>query len=420
MRTSLQSPRSGLQALCGSGASQKRRNFRIRRPPGRPGLAQEFRRIYRTRGIPSDTVIASNLARIPARLMSHQEQKSRKTRLTLSRKEIVRPLALFAGVLAGYFATIAVMLASPVAISFAVVPVCAIFTGLLFVIAHDACHQSFTSSRRLNHVIGRIAFLPALTSYSLWDHEHNRRHHRFNNVRHFDFDFAPMDAEEFAEASPSLRRWYSFSRSAVGVPFHWIYESWFKRLIFPRASVLGTIHFAHGADAALLWGLLAGYAALLAFVGAAFGKGILVSVALGIVLPFLILSLSISVVIFVHHTHFLVPWYASVEQWRENRGAICGTVHVKLPTLGRKLSLNIMVHNAHHYAPGVPMYHLREMQQELAAPGIVRWRWSLSAYREVCARCKLFDFAASRWTDFAAVATSGTLIRKAPASALAL
>jgi hypothetical protein len=48
----------------------------------------------------------------------------------------------------------------------------------LFVIGHDACHQSYTSSRFLNHVVGRIAFLPALHSFSLWDREHNHRHHR--------------------------------------------------------------------------------------------------------------------------------------------------------------------------------------------------------------------------------------------------
>jgi omega-6 fatty acid desaturase (delta-12 desaturase) len=351
--------------------------------------------------------------------MSHDEHGSRKARLTLSRKEILRPLALFVGLLAGYFASIAAMLSSSMAISIAMVPVCASFAGALFVIAHDACHQSFTSSRRLNHVIGRIAFLPALTAYSLWEHEHNRRHHRFNNVRHFDFDFAPMSAEEFAAASPAQRRWYSFSRSAAGVPFYWIYESWFRRLIFPRSSMLGPIRVEHCVDTALVWGFLAGYCALLALVGSWFGKPALASIALGIVLPFLILSLTISLAIFVHHTHFLVPWYGSIEEWRENRGAVCGTVYVKLPSLGRRLSLNIMVHNAHHYAPGIPLYHLRQMQQALVAPAMVRWRWSMTAYREVCARCKLFDFSASRWTDFNGVAASGPLIDKTRSSVLA-
>src|SRR5689334_25432109 len=38
-------------------------------------------------------------------------------------------------------------------------------TGRLFIIGHDACHQSLTPHRRLNHWLGRIAFLPSLTPY---------------------------------------------------------------------------------------------------------------------------------------------------------------------------------------------------------------------------------------------------------------
>ena len=40
-------------------------------------------------------------------------------------------------------------------------------TGRLFIVGHDACHQSLTPHRRLNHWLGRIAFLPSLTPYGL-------------------------------------------------------------------------------------------------------------------------------------------------------------------------------------------------------------------------------------------------------------
>ena len=40
-------------------------------------------------------------------------------------------------------------------------------TGRIFILGHDACHQSFTAHRTLNKVLGRIAFLPSLTPYSL-------------------------------------------------------------------------------------------------------------------------------------------------------------------------------------------------------------------------------------------------------------
>ena len=35
-----------------------------------------------------------------------------------------------------------------------------VFTGLLFLVGHDACHGSFTPSAVLNRVLARIAFLP--------------------------------------------------------------------------------------------------------------------------------------------------------------------------------------------------------------------------------------------------------------------
>ena len=55
--------------------------------------------------------------------------------------------------------------------------------GRLFIIGHDGCHQSLTPHRGLNKVIGRIAFLPSLTPYSLWDTGHNVVHHGYTNLR---------------------------------------------------------------------------------------------------------------------------------------------------------------------------------------------------------------------------------------------
>src|SRR5271165_3652999 len=49
---------------------------------------------------------------------------------------------------------------------------CGFVIGRLFIIGHDACHQSFTEHRGLNRWIGRIAFLASLTPYSLWEVGH--------------------------------------------------------------------------------------------------------------------------------------------------------------------------------------------------------------------------------------------------------
>src|ERR1039457_3569713 len=55
--------------------------------------------------------------------------------------------------------------------------VAALWIARLFVIGHDACHGSYTPNQLLNKWIGRIAFLPSLTPYSLWEIGHNLAHH---------------------------------------------------------------------------------------------------------------------------------------------------------------------------------------------------------------------------------------------------
>lgn len=67
----------------------------------------------------------------------------------------------------------------------------------LFLIGHDACHGSFFGSARLNAVCGRIAFLPSMTAFSLWEVGHNTAHHGFNNLKGRDQVWAPFSKAEF-------------------------------------------------------------------------------------------------------------------------------------------------------------------------------------------------------------------------------
>ncbi len=74
-----------------------------------------------------------------------------------------------------------------------------------------------------------------------------------------------------------------------------------------------------------------------------------------------------SFVVYLHHTHPQVPWYKNIEEWYAKNGKISGTVHVRFSWLLSKLMLEIMEHNAHHYAPGVPLYHLSAMQNKMCS-----------------------------------------------------
>lgn len=345
------------------------------------------------------------------------QQQASIQRLQLARAKLALPLGLFLSVACAYAACVVAILIEPLWASVILVPVCGALVIMLFVIGHDACHQSFTSSPLLNHIIGRMAFLPAVHSFSLWDREHNLRHHRFNNIKHLDYVWAPLTPTEFARAGPWQRFRYRFYRTPGGVFFYYLFDLWPQRLLVPRRHLVGRVRSIYVADCAFLAITLAVYATTIAAVGHQFGKGAILSIALTLVLPFLIFMPAISAAIFLHHTHYDVPWYSSRDQWRERLGAVYGTVHVEFPTLFRWLILNIMVHNAHHYAPRVPLYRLAEMQGLVETPQVTKWRFSVEGYVDICARCKLFDYDNCQWLDFAGNATGGAGLRGASASA---
>ncbi len=78
---------------------------------------------------------------------------------------------LFGAVLAG------VALAPHWAAKLALGVLAGLLIARLFIIGHDACHQSLTPRRGLNKWLGRLTFLPSLTPYSLWEVGHNVVHH---------------------------------------------------------------------------------------------------------------------------------------------------------------------------------------------------------------------------------------------------
>jgi omega-6 fatty acid desaturase (delta-12 desaturase) len=325
------------------------------------------------------------------------------------RRGLAIPILFFVAILALHGAVTAAILMSEGMVLIALIPLSGLLVILLFVIGHDACHQSFTSSGPINDCIGRIAFLPSLHAFSLWDREHNRRHHRYNNIRGMDYAWVPWSPQEFAQATPFGRLKYRFYRDPGGVFFYYLFEIWAQRKIFPRRSMVGKLQVAYFLDTALVWIFSIVYATSLAHFGARFGRTAFESISLAFVLPFLIFSTLISIAIYLHHTHYQVPWYNDVAQWKRENGAIHGTVHVRFPWLARKLILHIMEHTAHHVAPRVPLYRLEPVQEEISRCGPVTWQFSVAEYFRVCGRCKLFDYDRGSWADFSGNATSNPL-----------
>ena len=121
-------------------------------------------------------------------------------------KQTLIAIALLVADIAIWFALIVgVVLIDNLLIKIILGNVAGFWIGRLFILGHDACHQSYTPHRELNKVLGRIAFLPSITPYSLWEVGHNVVHHGQTNLKGFDFVWAPPSLEEF-QAMPVWRQ----------------------------------------------------------------------------------------------------------------------------------------------------------------------------------------------------------------------
>lgn len=288
--------------------------------------------------------------------------------------------------------------------------------GILFVIGHDACHGSLTPHRWLNHLLGRLAFLPSLHPYSSWEYAHNRVHHAWTNLRGKDVAWAPFSKEEFDNLSPLRRGMERIYRTVYGLGLNYLVEYWWRHMLFPdreaRQSMVNrtflfdrlivfafaalelaglTAYWIYSSDTGAQWPVLASW------------------VAWGVVVPFLLWNWLMGFAIFQHHNHPSVAWYMDREQWDFYRGQVQGTVHVVLPWgLGRFFH-QIMEHTAHHANPKIPLYHLNECQDSLerAFPEDITIEvWTLGNFLRTLARCKLYDYHNHRWTNFAGKPTS--------------
>ena len=280
---------------------------------------------------------------------------------------------------------------------------CGFVIGRLFIIGHDACHQSYTDHRGLNRWIGRIAFLPSLTPYSLWEVGHNVVHHGYTNLRGFDMVWAPKSADEYA-AMPAWRRGLErIYRSGWAPWLYYLVEIWWTRMFFPSERQMPSRRPIFFADCTLA--LAAGiiWVGAIVWVAAATDQSIARLILVGFVVPFIFWNGMIGFVVYVHHTHTSINWFADKASWTASNPAVGTTVHLTFRHGFGAVMHHIMEHTAHHLDMSIPLYRLRRAQARLEQllPGRIvvqafSWRWYFTTAR----RCKLYDFAAQRWVDF--------------------
>jgi omega-6 fatty acid desaturase (delta-12 desaturase) len=273
----------------------------------------------------------------------------------------------------------------------------------LFILGHDACHQSFTPHRGLNRWLGRLMFLPSLTPYSLWEVGHNVVHHGYTNLRGFDFVWQPRSLAEFRALPPWRRGLERVYRSGWAPWLYYLVEIWWARMFFPSRATMPTRRAVFTWDCLLVSAFAVAWVGGLAFAAARTGQSTAWLLTVGFALPFLVWNGMIGFVVYVHHTHPGVAWYEDKKSWSASQPFVSTTVHLTFRSAMGALLHHIMEHTAHHVDMSVPLYRLRRAQalleSRLAGAIVVQpfsWRW----YADTARRCKLYDFEARRWTDF--------------------
>lgn len=286
---------------------------------------------------------------------------------------------------------------------------CGLVIGRLFILGHDACHQSLTRHRRLNRWLGRLVFMPSLTPYSLWDVGHNVVHHGYTNLKDFDFVWQPHSLADY-QRMPAWRRVLERVYRSGWAP--WLYyalEIWWKRMYFPSKQIMPARRSIFTADCVLVTGVAIAWLAALVYAASATGQSAAWLVGVAFVLPLFVWNALIGFVVYVHHTHTGVAWYDNKRDWSAASPFVSTTVHLTFASGTGTALHHIMEHTAHHVDMGVPLYRLKKAQALLEAklPGRIivqpfSWAW----YFETARCCKLYDFERRRWTDFAGQPTS--------------
>jgi len=279
-----------------------------------------------------------------------------------------------------------------------------IWIARLFILGHDACHQSLFASPRVNEVLGRLAFLPSLTPYSLWAVGHNIAHHGFNNLRGRDYVWVPFSPEEFRELPRWRRALERIYRSGFGCGLYYLLELWWKKLYFPNRNHVGARRSTFVLDGLLVSAFLAVWVTFLLWLAALEGRSTLEAMVFGLIVPFALWNCLMGFVIYAHHTAPDMDWFDSKQEWSQSRVNLTGTISMYIPVLG-KLLHNIFDHPAHHVDTRIPFRRLPDAQRALeqAFPQLFTQRsFSFRGYLETVRTCKLFDYQSKQWCDFSA------------------
>ena len=234
----------------------------------------------------------------------------------------------------------------------------AFFLVRIFIIQHDCGHQSFTKSKQLNNLIGRVCSLFSFIPYRYWAKTHNFHHGHCGQLEVRDIgDIPTITVKEYQERSAWGRLKYRIWRNPIVTfviaPIYYFivscryptfnfgnWKKWTKEIVKDNFWITTSY---------ILVGWLVGWQ-----------KFLLIQVTL--VVLFGIIAFWF---FYVQHQHEM-----SYKQWKKNwqfiLSAIKGSTYYKLPKMFHWLTGNIGYHHIHHLSSLIPNYNLEKCFKENA------------------------------------------------------
>lgn len=297
--------------------------------------------------------------------------------------------------------------------------ICSCIVGLkmasLFVIGHDAAHDSFVNNSLLNKIIARLAFLPCYHNYSLWLIVHNRYHHQLTNMKDVN-SWSPLSKQEFDNVPIYRKALERLYRCPLGIPFNYLIERWWKNKFFPFKRLTGVYKRKYWFDFTLVLSYLLGQVSFLTYLGlVSVNNTVIEMVVFGFIQPLIVFAFMVGFSVYQQHTHESVAWFDNQVDKKTYGYVEDVTIHVKYPHWYNVLSHNVMEHTAHHVDPRIPSYNLGKAQTRLVSlygDRLISIGFSLNNFLQTMKKCKLYDYENHCWLNFNGVPTTACLIKK--------
>jgi omega-6 fatty acid desaturase (delta-12 desaturase) len=273
-------------------------------------------------------------------------------------------------------------------------------TASLFVLGHDAAHDSLFDSKRLNALVARISLLPSFHAAEVWIFGHNRVHHGHTLKQGIDFVWHPLTVSDYSKLGRLARIRHRFEWGPFGAGAYYFREVfWNKMVRFPAPK-----RWAASMRRDKFIVSLFVFGTLVALVGIYGSAGPWQWVKV-VIIPFLLFCQAIGWVVHVHHIAPNIRWWPRRE-WNRFRGQVEGTTILNGPPGWDFFFHWIMVHVPHHVDMRIPCYRLTEAARAIKSsfPDQVKEQpIRVRDYFRTVKACKLHDFETGRWHTYEAV-----------------